>query len=118
VMDPLGFALEQFDAIGRWRTTDGGQPVDATGAMPDGRAIDGARGLRDLMVGPRQDEFVRTVTEKLFTYAIGRGVDASDMPAIRKIVRDAAPTDYRWSSIIMGIARSHAFQMRMRREQS
>ena len=113
VMDPLGFALEQFDAIGRWRTLEGGLPVDSTGAMPDGRAIDGPRGLRDLMLGPRRSEFVRTVTEKLLTYAIGRGVEAYDMPAIRKIVREAEATDYRWSSIILGVAKSEAFQMRL-----
>jgi hypothetical protein len=113
VMDPLGFALEQYDAIGRWRTTEAGMPVDSTGAMPDGRPIEGPRGLRDLMLGPRQGEFVRTVTEKLMTYAIGRGVDPSDKPTVRKIVRDAAASDYRWSSIILGITRSDAFQMRM-----
>ena len=113
VMDPLGFALEQYDAIGRWRTTEAGVPVDSTGAMPDGRPIAGPRGLRDLMLGPRQGEFVRTVTEKLMTYAIGRGIDPSDKPAVRKIVRDAAASDYRWSSIILGIARSDAFQWRM-----
>jgi hypothetical protein len=113
VMDPLGFALEQYDAIGRWRTTEAGMPVDSTGAMPDGRPIEGPRGLRDLMLGPRQGEFVRTVTEKLMTYAIGRGIDPSDKPAVRKIVRDAAASDYRWSSVILGITRSDAFQMRM-----
>jgi hypothetical protein len=112
VMDPLGFALEPYDAIGRWRTTEAGLPVDSTGAMPDGRPIEGPRGLRDLMLGPRQGEFVRTVTEKLMTYAIGRGIDPSDKPAVRKIVRDAAASDYRWSSIILGITRSEAFQMR------
>ena len=113
VMDPLGFALEQYDAIGRWRTMDGGQPVDSTGAMPDGRPIDGPRGLRDLMLGPRQGEFVRTVTEKLLTYATGRGVEPYDKPAVRRIVRDAAAADYRWSAIILGIATSDAFQMRL-----
>jgi mono/diheme cytochrome c family protein len=113
VMDPLGFALEQYDAIGRWRTTEGGMPVDSTGAMPDGRAIAGPRGLRDLMLGPRQGEFVRTVTEKLMTYATGRGVEPFDKPAIRRIVREAASEEYRWSAIILGIAKSDAFQMRM-----
>jgi mono/diheme cytochrome c family protein len=113
VMDPLGFALEQYDAIGRWRTKEAGLPVDSTGAMPDGRAIDGPLGLRDLMLGPRQGEFVRTVTEKLMTYATGRGVEASDKPAIRRIVRESAGDEYRWSAIILGIAKSDAFQMRM-----
>jgi mono/diheme cytochrome c family protein len=113
VMDPMGFALEQYDAIGRWRTKEAGLPVDSTGAMPDGRAIDGPLGLRDLMLGPRQGEFVRTVTEKLMTYATGRGVEASDKPAIRRIVRESAGDEYRWSAIILGIAKSDAFQMRM-----
>ena len=113
VMDPLGFALEQYDAIGRWRTTEGGVPVDSTGAMPDGRPIEGPLGLRDLMLGPREGEFVRTVTEKLMTYAIGRGVEPYDKPAVRRIVRDAAGDEYRWSSIILGITKSDAFQMRM-----
>jgi hypothetical protein len=113
VMDPLGFALEQYDAIGRWRTTEGGVPVDSTGAMPDGRPISGPGGLRDLMLGPRQGEFVRTVTEKLLTYAIGRGVEPFDKPAVRRIVREASAADYRWSSIILGITKSDAFQMRM-----
>ena len=112
-MDPLGFALEPFDAIGRWRTTEDGQPVDARGALIDGTQIDGPRGLRDMLVG-RQDEFIRTVTEKLLTYAIGRGVEYYDMPAVRQIQRDAADTDHRWESIILGITKSTPFRMRAR----
>jgi hypothetical protein len=112
-MDPLGFALEPFDAIGRWRTTDDGQPVDARGALIDGTQIDGPRGLRDMLVG-RQDEFIRTVTEKLLTYAIGRGVEYYDMPAVRQIQREAADTDHRWESIILGITKSTPFRMRAR----
>jgi hypothetical protein len=112
-MDPLGFALEPFDAIGRWRTTEDGQPVDASGALIDGTQIDGPGGLRDMLVG-RQDEFIRTVTEKLLTYAIGRGVEYYDMPAVRQIQRDAAATDYRWESIILGITKSTPFRMRAR----
>jgi hypothetical protein len=81
--------------------------------MPDGRPISGPGGLRDLMLGPRQGEFVRTVTEKLLTYAIGRGVEPFDKPAVRRIVREASAADYRWSSIILGITKSDAFQMRM-----
>jgi hypothetical protein len=113
-MDPLGFALEPFDAIGRWRTTEDGQPVDARGALIDGTQIDGPGGLRDMLVG-RQDEFIRTVTEKLLTYAIGRGVEYYDMPAVRQIQRDAADTDHRWESIILGITKSTPFRMRARR---
>jgi hypothetical protein len=118
VMDPLGLALEKFDAIGRWRGAEGGIPIDSTGSLPDGTAIDGPLGLRDLLIGSRREEFVRTVTEKLFTYGIGRGVEYYDLPSIRKIVRDAAPSDYRWSSIILGITKSHAFLMRSRRGES
>ena len=114
VIDPLGFALEPFDAIGRWRTRDGGRPVDAMGSLPNGTSIDGPEGLRDLLVG-RQEEFVRTVTEKLLTYAIGRGVEHYDMPTVRQIMREAASADYRWSAIILGITKSSPFQMRTRR---
>ena len=110
-MDPLGFALEQYDAIGRWRDTEDGQPVDSTGALPDGTAIEGPAGLRELLMR-RQGEFVKTVTEKLLTYALGRGLEHYDMPAVRQIIREAASTDHRWSSIILGITRSVPFQMR------
>jgi mono/diheme cytochrome c family protein len=118
VMDPLGLALENFDAIGRFRSEEGGVAVDTLGALPDGRAIDGARGLRDLLLGPRREDYIRTVVEKLFTYAIGRGVEYYDRPALRRVVRDAAASDYRWSSIVVGITKSDAFQMRTRRGSS
>ena len=111
-MDPLGFALENFDAVGRWRDTDdGGAPIDTAGVLPDGAAFDGLPALRDVLHG-RRAEFVATVTEKLLTYALGRGVEPHDRPAIRAIVREASDDDYRWSSIIVGIARSLPFQMR------
>jgi hypothetical protein len=111
-MDPLGFALENFDGIGKWRsTTEAGTPVDASGALPDGTKLDGPSGLRNVLQA-RRGEFVATVTSKLLTYALGRGVEYYDQPAIRKIVRDAAPGDFRWSSIILGIAKSTPFQMR------
>ena len=111
-MDPLGFALENFDAVGRWREADaGGAPIDTAGVLPDGAAFDGLPALRDVLHG-RRAEFVATVTEKLLTYALGRGVEPYDRPAIRAIVREAADDDYRWSSIILGIARSLPFQMR------
>ncbi len=111
-MDPLGFALENFDAIGKWRDVDeGGAPVDATGALPGGMAFDGPAGLRQ-MLQTRGEEFVRTVTSKLLTYALGRGVETYDMPAIRTIMREAKAGGYRWSSIILGIAKSTPFQMR------
>ena len=111
VMDPLGFALEQYDAIGIWRDTEDGRPVDSTGALPDGTAIDGPAGLRELLMR-RQEEFVKTVTEKLLTYALGRGLEHYDMPAVRQIIREAASTDHSWSSIILGITKSVPFQMR------
>jgi hypothetical protein len=111
VMDPLGFSLEQYDAIGRFRTTDEGNPINASGAMPGGAPFDGLAGLRSVLE-QRSDEFIETVTDKLLTYAIGRGSEYYDQPAIRKIVRDAKADNYRWSSIILGIVESPAFQMR------
>jgi len=112
-MDPLGFALENFDAIGRWRTTSGATdtPVDASGVLPDGTRFEGPAELRQLLLG-RRGEFVNTFTEKLLTYALGRGVEYYDEPAIRKIIREAAPGQNRWSAIILGIAKSTPFQMR------
>ena len=110
-MDPLGFALEHFDAVGRWRETEGGAPVDASGALPDGTTFDGLPGLRDVLL-ERRDEFVATVAEKLLTYALGRGLEHYDRPAVRAIVRDAAAGGYRWSSLVLGVARSLPFQMR------
>jgi hypothetical protein len=108
-MDPLGFALENFDAAGRWRTDDAGVPVDASGVMPDGVAFNGPRELREALLGHRA-EFVATVTERLLTYALGRGTEYYDVPAIRRILRESAPSDYRWSSLILGIVRSLPFQ--------
>ena len=110
-MDPLGFALENFDAIGKWRTTEAGTPIDASGTLPDGASFDGPAELRSMLAG-RESEFVTTVTNKLLTYALGRGVEYYDMPAIRAILHEAAPAGYRWSSIILGIVKSTPFQMR------
>ena len=112
MMDPPGFALEHFDAIGRWRAADEhGAPVDATGALADGTAVDGPATLRQAVLA-HETSFVRTVTEKLLTYAVGRTMQFHDQSAIRKIVAAAAADDYRWSSIILGIAESTPFQMR------
>ena len=110
-MDPLGFALENFDAIGKWRTTDDGLPVDSRGELPDGTVLAGPAGLRDVLVG-KDKEFVRTVIQKLLTYALGRGIEYYDQPAVRQIARQAEPDDYRWSSVILGIVKSTPFQMR------
>ena len=115
-MDPLGFALENFDAIGKWRSTTAAQkPIDTTGTLPDGTPFRNAVELRQVLAD-RGDEFVTTVTTKLLTYALGRGVEYYDQPVIRQIVREAAP-DHRWSSIVLGITRSMPFQMRMRRSE-
>ena len=110
-MDPLGFTLENFDAIGRWRTRSNGQPVDASAIFADGTPIDGVRGLRQFLLG-HKDNYLDTVAAKLLTYALGRRVDYRDQPALRAIVRDAAAGDYRWSAIILGIVKSTPFQMR------
>ena len=110
-MDPLGFALENFDAIGKWRTAEAGTPIDASGRLPDGASFDGPAELRVMLAG-REAEFVTTVLSKLLTYGLGRGVEHYDMPAIRAILREAAPGGYRWSSIILGIVKSTPFQMR------
>ena len=109
VIDPLGFALENFDVIGGWRTVDEtGKPVDASGSTLSGAKVDGLRGLRALLL-KEPDQFPRTVTEKLLAYAIGRRLEYYDRPAVRQIVRDAAADDYRWSSIILGIVKSPTF---------
>ncbi|HXJ41620.1 MAG TPA: DUF1588 domain-containing protein, partial [Bryobacteraceae bacterium] len=111
LMDPVGFALEKYDAIGRWRTTDDGVPVDASGSLPDGVRFDGATGLQRALLA-RPDLFVSTLTEKLLTYASGRGLEYYDAPAIREVVREAGRNDYRFSSLIIGIVKSPPFQMR------
>lgn len=112
-MDPLGFALENFDGIGRWRTTDESRtPIDASGVLPDGTKFQGIAGLRQALLSHR-DEFVQTVVEKLLTYAVGRGLEYYDEPAVRAIVRQAAAQDNRWSAVILGIVNSTPFQMRM-----
>ena len=110
-MDPLGFALEQFDAIGRWRTTDGDAPIDAHGVMPTGDAFDGLSGLKGMLAG-NPEPLVRTVTEKLLAYALGRAIEYHDYPTIRGIAREAEADGYRWSSVILGVVRSPAFRMR------
>jgi hypothetical protein len=111
LMDPIGFSLENFDAIGRWRTLEDGLPVDATGGLPDGSKFTGVAGLEDGLL-KRPDIFVGTLTEKLLTFALGRGVESYDAPAVRKIVREARANDYRFSSIILGIVNSTPFTMR------
>lgn len=111
LIDPPGFALENFDAVGRWRTLEEGKPVDAAGGLPDGSALDGVAGLEAGLL-KRPELFASALTEKLLTFALGRGVEHYDAPAVRKIVRDAADENYRLSSIIVGIVRSVPFTMR------
>ena len=111
IIDPPGFTLENFDALGRWRTLEGGVPVDASGGLPDGTRCDGVEDLETALLA-RPEVFVTTVTEKLLTYALGRGLEPSDAPAVRKIVRDAAAGEYRLSSLIHGITRSLPFTHR------
>jgi hypothetical protein len=112
LIDPVGFALEQFDAVGRWRDLDEGRPVDAAGGLPDGSPFEGVAGLEEALLG-RPTWFVRTLTEKLFTFALGRAPEGYDAPAVRKIVRDARANDYRFSDLIVGLTTSTPFQMRM-----
>jgi hypothetical protein len=113
-MDPIGFALDNFDAIGRWRTVDheAKAPIDATGTLIDGSKFDGPAEFRALLLKRRVD-FANTVVEKLMTYALGRGLESYDMPVVRQIMREVAPSQYRWSAIISGIVKSAPFQTRL-----
>jgi len=113
IMDPIGFTLENFDLVGRWRATDGGVPIDATSQLFDGTALDGPASLRKALLS-RSDVFVRTMTEKLLTYGTGRALKYYDMPVVRQIVRDAARDDYRFSSLVLGIVSSDPFRMKMK----
>ncbi len=116
LMDPLGFALEEFDAVGQWRETDErGGPVDNVGTWPSGMELNGVRSLRALLL-EYDAQFVGTVTEKLMSYALGRPLEYFDQPTVRQIVRDAEDGGYRWSSIFLGIANSPAFLMRQSAE--
>ena len=118
VIDPLGFALESFDAIGRWRTTneggtpyDTGIPIDASGTLVDGTEVHGLAGLRAVILD-REEQFVETVAEKMLTYALGRTLEHYDMPVVRQISREAAADDITWSSLVSGIVKSTPFLMR------
>jgi hypothetical protein len=104
-------SLENFDAIGQWRTADSGHPIDASGVLLDGTKVNGPGELRQALMA-QKTQFVRTVTEKLMTYALGRGLEYYDAPTVRAIDRAAAADDYRWSSLILEIVKSAPFQMR------
>jgi hypothetical protein len=111
LMDPIGLALERFDAVGRRRAAEGGAPIDVAGSLPDGTRFTDVNGLEAALLR-RPDLFVGTLAEKLHTYALGRGVEYSDAPAIRAIVRGARAQNYRMSSIVLGVVKSPSFQMR------
>jgi hypothetical protein len=110
VIDPLGLALENFDVTGRWRIRDNGAPVDPVGDLYDGTTMTGPAGLRAALL-KHQDMFILSFTERLMTYSLGRRVEPFDMPAIRKIMRDAAKDNHRFSAFVMGVVNSRAFQM-------
>jgi cytochrome c551/c552 len=113
IMDPIGFSLENFDLIGKWRDVDGGVPINSTGVLVDGTPLTSSADLRKALLS-RSDMFVTTATEKMLTYALGRAVDYNDMPTVRSIVRDASKNDDRFSSLVLGIAKSAPFQTRMK----
>jgi hypothetical protein len=111
IMDPIGFALENFDAIGQWRSEEHGEAINATARMVDGTQLDGAVDLRNALL-KYTDRFVQTTTEKLMTYALGRGLEYYDMPTVRHIARGAARNNYRFSDIVLGVVESDAFQLK------
>jgi hypothetical protein len=113
MMDPIGFALENFDAVGKWRTEEFGRKLDVVGQLSDGSKVNGPAGLRDGLMR-YSPQFVRVVTEKLLTYALGRGVEYQDMPVVRSIIHEAAQGNYRLSSLVVGIVKSAPFQMNVR----
>ena len=117
VMDPIGLGLENFDAVGKWRTREPGGEIDAHGQLADGTAIDGAAALREAL-SANPEQFARVFTEKLLTYALGRGLEAYDMPTVRRIVREAKGDDYSFSALVKGVAASVPFRMRRAQDPS
>ena len=117
IMDPIGFTLENFDLVGKWREFEGKTRVDSTAEMVDGFKLAGPESLRRALLD-RSDMFVTVATEKLLTYAAGRAVTAYDMPSVRTIVRNAARNDYRFSSLVIGVVKSESFQMRTKDRRS
>jgi hypothetical protein len=114
IMDPIGFSLENFDLVGTWRERDGGVPIDSSGQLVDGTPLLGPADLRQALLG-RSEAFVTTATERLLTYALGRPLDYRDMPTVRSIVRRAAKSDYRFSSLVLGVIESGPFQMKIKK---
>jgi len=117
IMDPLGFSLENFDLIGKWRDNDSGVPIDSSGVLVDGTPVRGVADLRRALLS-RSDAFVTTTMERLMTYALGRPVEYTDMPSLRAIVRDSSKNDYRFSTMIVGVVKSPAFQMKVKKVQT
>jgi hypothetical protein len=117
MMDPIGFTMENFDAVGKWRVNEFGKKLDVAGQLSDGSKVDGPAGLRDGLIR-YSPQFVRVVTEKLLTYALGRGAEYYDMPVVRSVVREAAPNHYRLTSLIVGIVKSAPFQMNLKVEEA
>jgi hypothetical protein len=111
-MDSIGFAMENFDAVGAWRTREAGGPIDATGELADGTRVNGVVTLRAALLS-RPEMLASTLTRKLLIYGLGRGLDYRDMPAVRSIMRDASRSNYRFSTLILGVVHSTPFQMRM-----
>jgi mono/diheme cytochrome c family protein len=116
-MDPIGFALENYDGVGKWRTQEGLTPIDASGKLPGGVEFNGPAGLKKLLLSDYREDFVTNVTEKLLTYGLGRGLEYYDQPAVRAIAREAAREDYRMSALVTAIVKSVPFQMRRTAEQ-
>jgi hypothetical protein len=114
-MDPIGFALENYDGVGAWRDKDNGAVIDASGQSPDGVKFNGPAGLKQLLLTGYREDFVSTFTQKLFTYALGRGVEPGDLPAVRAIMRDAAKQNDSIPALIDAIVRTPQFQMRRTR---
>jgi hypothetical protein len=111
-MDPIGFAMENFDAVGRWRDRDGANAIDASGVFPEGTRFEGIAGLKqELLRHPEQ--FVHTVADRLLMYSLGRNLQYYDAPSVRAIARDAAPANYTLPSLVLGVVRSRPFQMRV-----
>jgi len=110
IMDPIGFSLENFDAVGSWRDTDDGSPINVAGNLVDGTKLNGVGDLRSAML-KYAPQFARVATEKLMIYALGRGTEYYDMPLIRSIVRNAEPGNYRFSQLVIGVVKSEPFQM-------
>ena len=112
IMDPIGLAMENFDAVGRWRTVDEGVAIDASAQLVDGTPLNGPASLRRALLG-RHGRFVASMTEKLLMYGVGRETKYYDMPAVRTVMRDAAKSRYRFSDLVLGIVKSAPFQMRV-----